>query len=43
LTGEGPKKPHGRPKTSVGLSSRPPPNTDASIRFERQIQEHKER
>jgi hypothetical protein len=43
LTGEGPKKPHGGPKSPVGLSSRPPPDTDASSRFIRRIKVHKER
>ena len=44
MNGEGPKnEPHGSLKSSVGLSSRPPPDTDAGSRFVRQIIEHKER
>ena len=43
MTGEDSKQPHGGPKSSVGLSSRPPPDTDASRRFVRQIKEDKER
>jgi hypothetical protein len=43
LIGEGLKKPDASMKSSDGLSSRSPSDTDVSSRFVRKIKKHKER